>query len=96
MSEIEKAINVLHDCEDSASGTPFAAVYHMAADALREKQEREKGCEWCHGKAFDNVGLSTAFGEKKVVLHGGWGEVDAEERFKICPRCGRDLRKLVP
>lgn len=41
MSEIERAISVLQDCEDSAKDTPFAKVYHMSIDALREKAERE-------------------------------------------------------
>ena len=43
MTEIEKAINVLRDCEDSAKGTPFEKAYRMGADALLAQQERERG-----------------------------------------------------
>jgi hypothetical protein len=50
MTETEKAIDVLFNSELATSGTTLSKACHIAVDALREKQEREKGCEMYNGR----------------------------------------------
>lgn len=65
----------------------------LALSALREKQEREKGCEFCNGDTFKSVGAKTIFDMRKVFLCGGDSMPEESERFKFCPMCGRELKE---
>lgn len=63
MSEIQKAINILKDCADAASGTEFSQVFLMGATALQDQAEREmRRCKFCFEmKSFQIDGRSAKF-----------------------------------
>lgn len=95
MMEIEKAIQTLGDCMDVAvvrlknNEEKRTAVYvdldtlsdfDQALTALREKQEREKGCEYCNDASF--------------VQSGRYVDSDGEicGINNHCINCGRELK----
>jgi hypothetical protein len=65
--------------------------YSLALEALREKAEREKGCEYCNGDVLKYCGIKNSLGSPSVVLFGGTAKPKPEEKFKCCPECGRKL-----
>jgi len=96
MSEIEKAIELIkiidvnHDFEDSKINKEFHDTVPLLFQALREKQEREKGCDYC--KTMKNL----PFEEHDVYIDGnGKLDVDDDEDFQLnfCPMCGRKLEE---
>lgn len=64
-------------------------------EALQEKAEREKGCEYCNeSKDFDVAGDSGAniIKERRVAyIKTVWLYGDALIEIKYCPMCGRKL-----
>jgi hypothetical protein len=49
MNEIEKIIRVLSDMKLSFSQNYIQEAFDVSIEALREKAERSKGCEYCRG-----------------------------------------------
>ena len=84
MNEIEQTIENLEyfiggDCCDNQMD--FIEEIEMALAALREKQERDKGCEYCNsrfGIATHHInGQLLQAGTKKIAIY--------------CPMCGKRL-----
>jgi hypothetical protein len=49
MNEIDKAIEHFHyGITHDIFSEPVTTYARLAVDALREKQERQKGCVWCN------------------------------------------------
>ena len=78
----EEAIWYLQPIANSASLPRYAEALGMAIAALREQEERSKGCEFCAEtlKRFDHVLAVADYCEDDIVY---------EPRF--CPMCGRRL-----
>ena len=53
----------------------------LAADAIREKAEREKGCEFCNSR----------FGIASHHVNQAGMQAGAKRNAKYCPECGRRL-----
>lgn len=85
MNELEKAIETIKRISD------IDTRYHLgisnydlltAIEALREKAEREQGCEYCE---WHNDPIS------RLVWECGLDHFDFELNF--CPNCGRKLKE---
>ena len=92
MNEIKKAIEIFEaDCRrcevNGLKGDCEKCAKYIALTALREKSERENGCEYCNSEAYEHCGAKTIFGLPKVYL----GEPDENSRFKFCQKCGKRL-----
>ena len=78
----------------------------MAIEALKEKQERDKGCEFCR-KPYKSIDSGKGGKEKSILYMGGnspyvqlskqylhymdvVGRMDLFE-VKFCPICGREV-----
>ncbi len=57
------------------------AVNTMAIEALREKQEREKGCEYCNSR----------FGIASHHINQAGLQAGTRRDAKYCPMCGKRL-----
>jgi hypothetical protein len=66
---------------------------NLAVAALRAEAEREKGCEYCKDpRTFEGVGVSTKYDDRPhVYLCGGISKPEENERFRLCPMCGKRL-----
>jgi hypothetical protein len=93
MNKYEIAISDLELFKKFSCEHPGTATIDLALTALREKLEREKGCEYCKGSAFNHVGAMKIFGYSKVFTRGADAPVDEKDRFKFCPMCGKPLPK---
>ena len=63
-----------------------------AAAALREKQEREKGCEFCTGDINTRTNiLDCECGEVYIDAAGRLTAGDDDVKVRFCPMCGRPL-----
>lgn len=47
-------------------------------------------CELCASKVLKEVGIRDWYGYR-IFLRCGIGEIDENERFQFCPKCGRPL-----
>ena len=75
MSEIEKALKYFE-----SYSTPYDRV---AVQALQEKIDRDKGCEFCNSEEIDEaVAYTPEPTDSSDVIY-----ID----FKYCPKCGRRL-----
>lgn len=90
MTELERVIQLY----ENAAECPCDTYAQLILAALREKQERDKGCEYCKGGGNAESlidGETTVFitSEDKVFCadQGGDGYLD----WKFCPMCGRKL-----
>lgn len=97
MSEIEQAIAYLE------RWLPFwkernedSALYvELALSALREKAEREKGCEFCKKFDFSEASAKVEKGKfAHIHLVCGNTRYPKEEQFNFCPMCGRKLKEV--
>ena len=54
--------------------------------AIQEREEREKGCEYCKGRAYTKkpVTITTIYGKRISVV------------IEFCPKCGRPLKVGKP
>lgn len=84
MSEIEKAISTLEGltlcgiCTGSEDGCTKCNRYNakmQALAALREKAERDKGCEYCNS----------------LIAYKGFPYREDGEEIHFCKKCGRKL-----
>ncbi len=97
MTEIE-AIKRLEGWQDGTMRHCFSwEAGAIALAALREKQEREKGCEYCsweraNGKRKTPIMLDAVLADNGRFVsncqHCGGGKVST---FVYCPMCGRRL-----
>ena len=76
--EIREAVIWLEDLKQKHAVTAhWWGACECALSALREKQEREKGCQRCRAKNYATVGVD----ENGVYLCGGNGTPPEDERF---------------
>lgn len=68
------------DCTDCFTCGSHDDALVMAIAALREQEERSKGCEWCWHFQSD----------PQYLVSRGDGMYE-EVTFKLCPVCGRKL-----
>ena len=72
------------------------AALDMAIAALREQEERSKGCEWC--ESLDKKNRDFKNGDilaRGVVEHTFWGDGRwYMQEPKFCPMCGRRLEEV--
>ena len=102
MTEIERAIKGFEHFKEMGythSCLPSSWSFEVALAALREKQERDKGCEHCL------LGLEIAYNaeskhinskESYICLDGNILEADLYTEYmavevRYCPMCGRRL-----
>jgi len=103
MNEIERAIELISTGEIDYSGVFDPAINKdvetIILEALREKAEREKGCEYCSqsSKSIDNgeVGVSKAIlylcaKSKRIHFMDAKGKLAIFD-IKYCPMCGKRL-----
>jgi len=72
----------------------FIDACNMALAALRNQQEREKGCEYCraiHKKPNDHKTGDIIMPDRFWYTHEGDGG-DHYRPYRYCPECGRKLR----
>ena len=103
MSEIEKAIDMIriiaefHDFEDSETSHEFSEYFPLMVESLREKQEREKGCEYCDfssgavGATFDGEDDFFMIEHADGVNLCSDGKEFTLTKIKFCPMCGRKI-----
>ena len=90
MNEIEQAIENLEyfiggDCCDNQMD--FLEEIELALAALREKQEREDGCEYCQSE--NGQGTDIWHGNQLSVGYGVYRAI------KFCPMCGKSLEEVT-
>lgn len=105
MNEIERAIKTIEHISDLDTKHHLnISNYDLltAIEALREKAEREKGCEWCGVKKLAIPIMYNGEECGKAWLYeadDGWalflecnGEIDYVD-VSSCPNCGRKLKE---
>ena len=103
MNEIEKAIDVLLEHKRSINVltsykySPLAISHSidLAIQALQEKLERDKGCEYCTGNIDSRTYLVKEDGEYAYIDKKNRLTVNdvCEKQLNYCPMCGRKLVK---
>ena len=104
MNEIERAIKTIKHISDLDTKHHLnISNYDLltAIEALREKAERKKGCEWCNTLIYMRVQRYTLPAmaplthadelEHELINITGKDYVPAEKRY--CHVCGRKLRE---
>lgn len=87
----EEAIWYLQPIADSASLERYKEALGMAIAALREQEERSKGCMYCDiAKANAGV-INKALWMKESETHK-W--TLCGKRLEFCPMCGRRLEEV--
>lgn len=94
MTDIEKAIQEFKEYEISGwctSHIPLTGSRLQAIQALHEKAERDKECEYCSCIKSSGIALNAEL--KKLCLVGSNTELDEEVYLspKFCFMCGRKL-----
>jgi hypothetical protein len=98
MNEIEYAIANLEDflAADIGQGDLHMSSAETALTALREKAEREKGCEFCcyqecpDKTLYPKEGYTFYVGFSKQIDVDAFDEIETDE-IKYCPMCGKRL-----
>ena len=90
--EIEKAIEeisyFMHS--DAYCDAPSNEACEMALAALREKQEREMGCEFCTGDVNTRTNiLDGDCGAVYIDMAGRLTAGDDGAKIRFCPMCSR-------
>ena len=99
MTDIEDAIQAMENLNMVLSITDSERhAANLAIQALKEKAEREKGCEYCN--AYKNI-ATIDYGETQIIvdLNGDNIRIFDNEtpgicennKIKYCPMCGRKL-----
>ena len=95
MNEIERAIRELQLYVDVRWGGTND-TFNLALTALREKQERDKGCEYCSCSEYPD---NTLYQKEGYIFYAGYSKQIAADDFheyeteeiKFCPICGKRL-----
>ena len=95
MNEIEQAIRDLQLYVDARWGGRNDML-NLALTALSEKQERDKGCEFCSCSEYPD---STLYQKEGYIFYAGYSKQIAADDFreyeteeiKFCPICGKRL-----
>jgi hypothetical protein len=90
MNEIERAIDIISTYNNTIAVNPdFECAMDAAIAALREKQARESGCDYCLTTWPNYVGwLSDIWhGNQLSVGYGVYREIN------YCPMCGAKLEE---
>ena len=89
MNETERAINDLKDFveADIGEGNLHMSSVGTALTALREKAEREKGCEYCTTPACETCIHDGSYEYCSCLCRG----ISHYEPINFCPMCGRKL-----
>lgn len=85
----------------SSAHQRFAEAFGMAIAALREQEERSKGCEFCCYTEFPDKKLYPKENDGFDFYAGAWKRVadddfieDETDHIKSCPMCGRRLGEV--
>ena len=90
IAEVQSYINCAAYPEISyPNSIKFCEALGMAISALREQEERGKGCEFCKGAKYIYCEMSAngSADETHDFVHEWYGDVT------ICPMCGRRLEE---
>lgn len=79
--QLDWAVKHNPDCYVCAEKGEAVAYYQDALTALREKAEREKGCEYCN----------TRFGIATHHINEAGLQAGTKRNAKYCPECSRRL-----
>ena len=101
MSEIERAIKDFEKFKQAGythSELPSSWHIELAISSLREKQEREKGCEYCNSAESMAYGQDSLSRRAYIYLDGNLLTADLYSdsmaaAICFCPMCGRPLTK---
>ena len=99
MNEIEKAIIAIETAFEQENDTYLGCSFYLvienalmtALEALREKQERDRGCEWCRQTGDAKPGEKKFLHATQYVVSGD-GSVHYIKN-SYCPNCGRKLEE---
>jgi len=97
MNEIEQAIGQMEICKKTSNLHINDHIYDLAISALRAKQEREKGCEYCRERKpiLDGLGQLQIDDTDSTLWFISQAAADDiyEDHTTIhyCPMCGRKL-----
>ncbi len=78
----------------------FNRDVQLVRSALREQEERSKGCVHCRSGVGispsnrDNLGITFHSAKKKIVVYGEdrcGNDISVSASIKFCPMCGREL-----
>lgn len=94
--EAIKRLETCDECGDCLTCAEHDEALDMAIAALREQEERSKGCEWC--ESLDKKNKDFKCGDilaRGVVEHTFWGDGRwYMQEPKFCPMCGRRLEEV--
>jgi hypothetical protein len=92
MNEIEYAITNFEEFleADIGQGDLHMCSAEIALAALREKAEREKGCEYCKPRCH-NCKHDVYDGFCRYYGKHGCGNLHHEPKYNYCPMCGKRL-----
>lgn len=91
MSEIEILKNIISCYKCNPMTNYNAEICKLAEEkieSLREKQEREKGCEYCNPQIMDGNPI-IHFHSDHYIGNGKFSKAGIWARY--CPMCGRKL-----
>lgn len=99
MNEIETALLVAEHAQYHtfiADGRFYYAdgVKELVITALREKLEREKGCECCNQHNAMELGAKVY--NQRVSYYIVGDGYPHSEKHRFCPLCGRKLKTVMP
>lgn len=91
----EEAIRVLTiERASHSEGGIVEAAMDMAISALREQEERSKGCEFCQKFDFKTVAPEIDKYGARLLLATSDCVFPNNRQFKVCPMCGRRLEEV--
>ena len=92
MNEIERAIKDFEEFKQAGythNELPSSWHIELAISALREKQKRDKGCEYCNNTDY-------IFESQQKIETPQWDEYEdgfivIRQHINFCPMCGKQL-----
>lgn len=91
---VERAIEILNPehREHYNSIDPVIEACRMGMEALLERMNREKGCEYCkNGAEFGYFDIRKEYGWYELYGYNIFGE-ESSATIDFCPYCGRLLK----
>ena len=82
--------------DNDSPASKMSKALDMAISALREQEERSKGCEWCESRNKKTKDFKCGdLLARGVVEHTFWGDGRwYTKEPKFCPMCGRRLEEV--